>query len=213
MNLPFSIDNLSMREAMASDADWATELIFAAGPGLFSYIFALKPDAAREILRQAFVVPNHALSYEYTQIIEVNEQPAGLMLGYSGQVKRKAEARMQPVMANLLPLKRVPRILVNLADMSRIKQDVAPDAYYLLSLSILPQWRQQGLGTALLKDAEALAQEQDCQSIVMDVTYNNAHGKRWLHHRGYAVTCSKTSHRFEQMTNAGGLHRMERSFT
>ncbi|MBE9028372.1 GNAT family N-acetyltransferase [filamentous cyanobacterium LEGE 11480] len=211
MSLQFPVERLSIREAESTDVDWATELIFAAGPGLFSYIFALKPEKAKAALHQAFVVPSHALSYEYTQIIEVDEQPAGLVLGYPGSVKKQAEARMQAVMANILPLKRVPRILVNLADMTRIKQDVAADSYYILSLSITPELRHKGLGTALLNDTEALAQEQNCRNVSLDVTYNNLQGKRWLSQLGYHISCSKTSHRFEQMTDAGGLHRMERS--
>jgi ribosomal protein S18 acetylase RimI-like enzyme len=211
MNLPFPVERLSVRGAEPQDVDWAAELIFAAGPGLFGYIFALRPEAALGVLKQAFIVPNHALSYEHTQVIELDERPAGLMLGYSGSVKRQAEARMQSVMAHILPLQRVPRILVHLADMSRIKQDVADQAFYVLSLSIRPELRRRGLGQALLQDTEALAQEQHCRSVCMDVTYNNLLGRKWLMQRGYGITCSKTSDRFTHMTDAGGLHRMERS--
>jgi ribosomal protein S18 acetylase RimI-like enzyme len=213
MSLQFPTDSLSIREATVGDVDWATDLIFAAGPGVFSYIFALKPEEAQDVLRQAFVVPDHAFSYEHTQVIEVDQQPVGLMLGYPSAVKRHAEARVQPVMAHILPLQRVPRILVHLADMSRIKQDVAADAFHVLSLSILPDWRNKGLGKALLQDTEALAQELNCRSVSFDVTYNNLHGKRWLTHQNYQITCSKTSDRFERLTDAGGLHRMERSLT
>jgi ribosomal protein S18 acetylase RimI-like enzyme len=213
MSLQFRAESLSIREATVADVDWATALVFAAGPGVFSYIFALKPEEAQDVLRQAFVVPDHAFSYEHTQVIEVDQQPVGLMLGYPGRVKRHAEARVQAVMAHILPLQRVPRILVHLADMTRIKQDVAADAYYVLSLSILPDWRRKGLGKALLQDTEALAQESDCRSLSFDVTYNNLHGKRWLTHQGYEITCSKTSDRFERLTDAGGLHRMERSLS
>ncbi len=210
MSLQFPVESLSIREAAASDVHWATELIFASGPGLFSYIFGLKPEPAKVVLQQAFVIPDHAFSYEYTQIIEVEQQAVGLVLSYPAHVKRRAEARMQSVMANILPLKRVPRILVNLADMTRIKQDVAADSYYVLSLSIVPEFRGKGLGTALLKDTEAIAREGGCRAVSMDVAYSNPIGKSWLSHLGYQVTCSKTSHRFEQMTDAGGLHRMER---
>jgi ribosomal protein S18 acetylase RimI-like enzyme len=211
MSLQFAAESLSIREATVGDVDWAPDRIFAAGPGVFSYIFALKPDAAQAALRQAFVVPDHAFSYSHAQVIEVDEQPVGLMLGYAGAVKRQAEARVQAVMAQILPLQRVPRILVHLADMSRIKQDVAADAYYVLSLSILPDWRRRGLGQALLQDTMALAQEQQCRSISFDVAYKNVQGKRWLTNQGYTVTCSKTSDRFERLTDAGGLHRMERA--
>jgi ribosomal protein S18 acetylase RimI-like enzyme len=210
MNLQFPVESLSIREAVASDTNWATDLIFATGPGLFSYIFALKPEPAKAALQQAFVIPNHAFSYKYTQIIEVEQRPVGLVLGYPGSVKRHAEARLQSVMANILPLQRVPRILVNLADMSRIKQDVPADSYYVLSLSIIPEFRGKGLGTALLKDTEAIARDRRCRTVVMDIAYSNLQGQSWLTYLGYQVTCSKSSHRFEQMTDAGGLHRMER---
>jgi ribosomal protein S18 acetylase RimI-like enzyme len=209
MSLQFPVESLAIRAAAPADVDWAAKLVFAAGPGLFSYVFAAQPEEALAIFQRAFVMPNHAFSYEHTQILEVADRPAGLVLGYPGAIKRKVEEQVQGVMAQIIPLQRVPKILVNLADLSRIKQDVAVHDYYILSLAIDPEFGGKGLGLALLRDTEELAKDTDCQSVCVDVTYNNLKAKRWLSRLGYRITCSKTSHRFEHMTDAGGLHRME----
>jgi ribosomal protein S18 acetylase RimI-like enzyme len=209
MSLQFPVESLSIRTATPSDVDWAAQLVFSAGPGLFSYVFATRPEEALEIFVRAFAVPNHAFSYEHTQILEVADRPAGLILAYPGTVKRKAEEHVQGVMAHIIPLQRVPRILVNLADLNRIKQDVKPDEYYILSLCIAPEYGGKGLGMALLRDAEAQARDYQCRSACIDVAYTNPAAQRWLQYMGYNITCSKTSHRFEHMTDAGGLHRME----
>jgi ribosomal protein S18 acetylase RimI-like enzyme len=210
MELQVPVERLTLRPADAADAAWAADLIFAAGPSLFSYAFALKPECAQQALRQAFPCPGHAFSYEYTQVLEVDDQPSGLILAYSGQQKRQAEQQIRPVMAKILPMAGVPRILANLADLSRIKQDVAADHYYVVSLGILPQWRNRGLGAALLRDAELLAQNLGCEAICLDVAYRNTQAQHLFTRLGYRTTCSKTSHRFTQMTDAGGLHRMEK---
>jgi ribosomal protein S18 acetylase RimI-like enzyme len=218
MGLQFPVEQITIRPALETDADWGASLLFESGPGLFSYLFALTPDKAKDVLHQAFAAPNHAFSYEYAQILEVavapgavgDPRPVGLVLGYPGSIKRRAEENVHGIMAHILPLTRVPRILVNLADLSRIKQDVLPQDYYILSLCIDPEFRNQGLGTALLQDTEILATEQGCPTLCMDVAYTNVGALGLLGRLGYGITCSKTSHRFEQMTDAGGLHRLEK---
>lgn len=210
MGLQFPVEQITIRPALETDVDWGGNLLFESGPGLFSYLFALTPDKAKDVLREAFAAPNHAFSYEYAQILEVADRPVGLMVGYPGRTKRRAEENVHGIMAHILPLTRVPRILVNLADLSRIKQDVLPQDYYVLSLCIDPEFRSQGLGTALLQDTEILATEQGCPALCLDMAYSNERALGWLSRLGYDITCSKTSHRFEQMTDAGGLHRLEK---
>ena len=210
MTLQFPIDRISIRPAEESDVIWGADLMFSSGPGVFSYVFAVTPDRAKEILRQAFAKPNHAFSYEYAQILEVDRQPAGIIMGYSGEVKHHAEERIQSVMATIVPLHRVPRILVNLTDLSRIKQAVEVNQYFVLSLCIADEYRHKGLGTALLQDTELIARDLGCTHICLDLAYTNPHAQSWLTHLGYHITCSKTSQRFSTMTDAGGLHRMEK---
>lgn len=198
----------TLRQAIANDVTWAAPLLFSSGPALFSYIFASPPRQAQEILSQAFRQPDHAFSYEHTQVVEIAGQPAGLMVGYPGSLKRQVDEKVHFVMARILPLMKLPKILINVADLSRIKQDVRLQDYYLLSLGILPEFRNQGLGKQLLQQAELQAGETACQSICLDVTFNNHIAQALLKSRGYKVICSKTTDRFERMTRAGGLHRM-----
>lgn len=200
-------ENLTLRRAIAADVEWAAPLLFAAGPAVFSYIFASPPEQAQAILQQAFVYPQHAFSYEHAQVLELYAQPAGILIGYSGRLKRQADEKVHSVMARLLPLRKLPKILVNLADLSRIKQDVGFEDYYILGLSILPELQNQGLATYLLAQVEQQARSQNCPSICLDVTYKNLQANALFAARGFEVSCSKTTARFEQMTRAGGLHR------
>lgn len=205
---PPSIRNVTLRPAIAEDVNWAVPLLFATGPALFSYIFASPSEQAKDILRQAFVYPYHSFSYEHTQVLEVLEQPVGLIISYPSSLKRQADEKVHQVMARILPLRKLPKILVNLADLSRIKQDVAPQDYYILGLSISPEFRDRGLGAYLLQQAENQAHQYDCSSICLDVTYTNTAAKALLERLGYQTICSKSTSRFEQMTRAGGIHRM-----
>lgn len=203
-----SIQNLTLRPAVAEDVDWAVPSLFAAGPALFCYVFASPSEQTKEILRQAFTYPQHAFSYEHTQVVEVMNEPAGLMVSYPGFRKRQADEKVHQVMARILTLRKLPKILVNLADLTRIKQDVSPHEYYILGLSVLPEFRQQGLATYLLHHAEQDALAYDCTAVSLDVTYANTPAKSLFEKLGYAVICSKSTPRFDQMTRAGGIHRM-----
>jgi GNAT superfamily N-acetyltransferase len=211
MTLQFSTDRLTIRPAEDRDVIWGADLMFSAGPGLFSYVFASTPDKAQEILRQAFAEPSHAFSYEFAQVLEVDDRLAGIVLGYPSEVKRRAETNVQGIMAHILPLHRVPRILGNLADLSRIKQDVTEDTYFLLSLCIASEFQGQGLGTALLQDTEFGAKDLGCGRMALDMAYTNDRARQLFERLGYEVTCSKTSQRFANMTDAGGLHRLEKA--
>ena len=204
---PFS-QNITLRPAIADDVAWAAPLFFAAGPAVFSYIFASPFEESKAIFCQAFAYPQHALSYEHAQVVEVLNQPAGVMISYPGVLKRQADEKVHQVMARILPLRKLPKILVNLADLTRIKQDVSVEDYYILGLSVMPEFRSQGLGTYLLAQAEKQALSHNCQAISLDVTYNNTPARALFEHLGYRVTCSKSTQRFEQLTRSGGLHRM-----
>jgi ribosomal protein S18 acetylase RimI-like enzyme len=208
MGYRFSTQNVTLRPAIAADAPWASPLLFSAGPALFSYLFASPPEQAEEILQQAFVQPQHAFSYDHMQVAEVEGTAAGIFIGYPGRLKKQADEKVHFVMARLMPLRKLPKILVNVADFSRIKQEIGPDDYYVLGLSVVPELRGQGVGTYLLAQAEQQARASHCQTICGDVTYTNDRARRLLESRGYEITCSKTSDRFNQMTRAGGLHRM-----
>ncbi|SRR5579883_1194122 len=204
---PFA-QNITVRPAIAGDVSWAAPLIFSAGPALFSYIFASPFDEAQAIFAQAFAYPQHALSYEHAQVVEILDEPVGVIIGYPGALKRQADEKVHQVMARILPIRKLPKILVNLADLTRIKQDVAVQDYYILGLSIAPDYRNRGLGTYLLAQAERQAQLHHCEAIALDVTYTNTAARSLFERLEYRVTCSKTTHRFEQLTRSGGLHRM-----
>ncbi|MDX2229328.1 MAG: GNAT family N-acetyltransferase [Leptolyngbyaceae cyanobacterium bins.349] len=200
--------HLTLRRAIAADAGWATPLLFAAGPALFSYILASPPDQAQAILQQAFTYPHHAFSFEHTQVAEIDGTPVGLMIGYPGDLKRQADEKVHFVMARLMPLRKLPKILVNVADLSRIKQDVEPDDYYILGISVLPEFRHQGVASYCLAQAEAEAESLGCEAMCVDVSYTNTPAQQLFAKQGYEIVCSKTTERFEQMTRSGGIHRM-----
>lgn len=200
--------NLTLRRAIAADAAWAAPLLFEAGPALFSYILASPPEQAQEVLQRAFAFPHHAFSYEYAQIAEVDGTPVGLMISYGGSMKQQADEKVHFVMARLMPLRKLPKILINVADLSRIKQDVAPDDYYILGISVLPKFRHQGIASYCLAKAQAEAEALNCKAMCADVSYINVPAQRLLEQHGYTIACSKSSDRFEQMTRSGGIHRL-----
>ncbi|HEY9656644.1 MAG TPA: GNAT family N-acetyltransferase, partial [Crinalium sp.] len=78
----------------------------------------------------------------------------------------------------------------------------------ILGLSVIPELRNQGLGTYLLQQAERQAQTHRCQAMALDVTYTNTAARQLFERLDYRVTCSKSTHRFDQLTRSGGLHRL-----
>lgn len=203
-----SLQQLTLRQAIAADAPWVVPLLFAAGPALFSYVFAATPPQAQAVLAKAFIAPQNAFSYEHTQVIEVEGQPAGMFLGYPSHIKQQADEKVHLVMARILSLRHLPKILINVADLSRIKQGVASEEYYILGFGMRSEFQDLGLESYLLEQAEAEAHAWECSAICTDVAFVNVQTQHLLETHGYRVVCSKTTDRFHQFTRAGGIHRL-----
>ncbi|HEU5330069.1 MAG TPA: GNAT family N-acetyltransferase [Thermomicrobiales bacterium] len=60
------------------------------------------------------------------------------------------------------------------------------DALYLQTIQLVPEHRRQGIGTALLRHIEALAQTQGCRAVRLRVFKENP-ALDWYQRNGYQV--------------------------
>ncbi|MBD2100564.1 GNAT family N-acetyltransferase [Leptolyngbya sp. FACHB-261] len=200
--------SLQVRPCTAADAVAATQLLFAAGPELFTYTFASSAEKTLEILTKAFAKPDHAFSYSHAQVAEVEGEVVGLLVSYSGALKTEAENRVHQVMPGIVPVWKVPGMLLNLTDLNRVKQPVPVQDYYVLCVAVKPELQGQGIGTCLLSQAETMAALEGCGAVALDLTLNNQQALRFCQGLGYRVVQSSTTPRFERQTGAGGLQRL-----
>jgi ribosomal protein S18 acetylase RimI-like enzyme len=171
--------HLRLRPARKDDAEALARLIDIAGEGFGMYLWsqAAKPgETALEIGKRRAQREEGGFSYRHATIAEVDRRVAGLLLGY-----RLPEPY---VLGDISALPEMVRPLVEL-------EAEAPGTWYVNALAAFPEYRGQGIGTRLLKEAELLAIEAGAPGLSLIVADQNEGAKRLYSRMGYRAVARR----------------------
>ena len=132
---------LTIRDAAPSDAEFLAKCIMA---GMHFYDFETEIPAQADIYRSLIESERSTdmlYTYKHTRIAETGGSPAASLLSYPGEIYREVRDRTFS--------KLWPEFFV---EHSGDDLETGPGEYYLDSLAVLPQYRNRGIGRALLKD-------------------------------------------------------------
>src|SRR5215467_10467579 len=130
-----------VRPARVEEADVLAELVDYAGEGLPSYLWSkMAPpgETAQDIGRKRAARETGSFSYRNATIIEHAGRAAGALIGY-----------VIPDVSEPIPSD-MPAMFVPLQEL----ENLAPGTWYVNVLAVLPQARDLGLGTELLRIAD-----------------------------------------------------------
>lgn len=132
---------VQIRPAQTFDAAFAAPLIQAAIGAVGHVLTATDTDEdAAHVLAEFFPLRGHRLSFTHTLIAEVGGQPAGLLIAYPGDLASDLDALFcEHRRTRGLPPATEP--------------EGQPGELYVDTLAVVPAWRGQGTGTALLSAA------------------------------------------------------------
>ena len=134
-------EGLRIRDAAPSDAEFLAKCIMA---GMHFYDFETEIPAQDDIYRSLIESERSTdmlYTYKNTRIAEIGGSPAASLLSYPGEIYKNVRDR---TFRKLWP--------EYFIEHSGDDQETGPGEYYLDSLAVLPQYRNHGIGRAMLGD-------------------------------------------------------------
>ncbi|WP_368518660.1 GNAT family N-acetyltransferase [Rhizobium sp.] len=80
------------------------------------------------------------------------------------------------------------------ARIGRLYIDLSADVWHIIDIGLLPEWRSQGIGLALLSGIEAAAMAEGNQGIFLNVDKANGRAQKLYHALGFEVTDATETH-------------------
>jgi ribosomal protein S18 acetylase RimI-like enzyme len=167
------------RPARIDEADVLAELVDYAGEGLPSYVWgkmAGPGETAQEVGRRR-AARETGISYRNATMIEYAGHAAGSLIGYA------IPDAPEPVVPSDMPATRVP-----LQEL----ENRAPGTWNVNVLGVLPQFRNLGLGTELLRMADERARKLGKRGMSIIVSDANIGARRLYERLGYREVARRT---------------------
>jgi ribosomal protein S18 acetylase RimI-like enzyme len=171
--------SIILRPARKADARALAQLIDYAGEGFGTYLWSQATGPGESPLAVGMRRAEReegGFSYRNATLAEIDGEVAALLLGY-----RLADPYET---GDLSALPAVVRPLVEL-------EACAPSSWYVNALAAYPQYRNRGIGSLLLAEAERIARSVQVPSLSLIVADANEGAKRLYLRIGYVETARR----------------------
>ena len=161
-----------LRQARLEDAAVLAELVNYAGEGLPLYLWsrlAEKDETAWEVGRKRAARETGSFSYRNATMIEYSGRAVGSLIGY------KIPDQPEPVSDGMPPM------FVPLLEL----ENLAPGTWYVNVLAVLPEYRDRGLGSELLRVAEKTGLGLGARGMSVIVSDANVGARQLYERHGY----------------------------
>jgi len=125
-------------------------------------------------------------SHEFAQVALVDGRPAGFMLAYDYEKKKKlaaATAAMIAMSAGFELIRSVPFLVKNADILERIEQG----EYFLSNIAVSDSFRRCGVGAEMMRKLEKDALACGCDKVVLETNAENSRAISFYTGLGYTV--------------------------
>jgi len=187
----YTCRKLAMRPAHQRDALVVSYLMYYSDPKLALYLFGEPENNVIRVFRDLFQVPSHIFSYTQAFVVECDGKVVGSIFGLDGKMRKALELAMIKIgfrWFKIIRFRHIPHMIRAIIDLERITLPVLDEDYYVYMLAVLPNMRGRGIGTQLIKLAEAQARSKELKMVVLDVEINNKNARHFYELLGYQVS-------------------------
>ncbi|MGD8568876.1 MAG: GNAT family N-acetyltransferase [Gammaproteobacteria bacterium] len=166
---------MDIRKATPDDCRFIAELALIAGEGIPAYFWKQSRKNGEDIIdvgaRNA-ASESENFSYRNTRLAIIDGNIAGMLLAYRLPNAEHTET-----------LEDFPEFIRPLIEL----EQCVPDSFYINMLSAYPEFRNRGIGTALMSIVDKLAIEAGCDTISVEVFEQNEGALRLYQRLGYNI--------------------------
>ena len=171
------MQNLKVRWATADDADFVAETIRDVSEGVIDFLLdnALPLMNSASLLKLVFGKGVEPYTYNHVLIVDVAGKPAGMIFAYD------AKYQIVPsVMEGFLPKEKVDAV-------RPLLEAKRPDAMWVNTLWVSPEYRGQGLSSLIISLACDLARDTGFTSLALHCWKDNVRAARFYAKQGFVI--------------------------
>jgi ribosomal protein S18 acetylase RimI-like enzyme len=199
---------MNIRPAQIDDASSAAELIQETMEGYGDVMLGLdNRQRALKVIGGLFKKANNRFSHRLTSLAEVDGRTAGLLLAFPGRDTLKLVLPISWQILGFYNPWEMLRLAVR-APLAADGEETRPDEFYVSHLAVLPEFRRQGVGRALLNHADALARASGLAKCSLCVDIDNPTAQQLYLNHGYQVSKTVNTPWLKNRLHTRGYHRM-----
>lgn len=179
---------LQIRPACRDDGEAAVPLIYSAGPEAFEHSFSAGPRWALEFLAFAFDDGAGFFGWRNHVVAQAEERVVGIGAFYSGHEYGRLDRQTAWQVLRFYPLPALPGVVRRARQAQALMPRPPGHMHYVANLGVHPEARSLGIGSALIRQQQAVARQLGRQVYALDVSVGNPRGQALYERLGFAVT-------------------------
>jgi ribosomal protein S18 acetylase RimI-like enzyme len=172
------------------------------------YLFgADNPTKVIEVISRLFAQPLNRFSYQFADIVDIDDKAAGIMISYPGRKMNRLGLSMGKQLWSIYGARGFVRFVRRVLPLAFMRE-ASTDEYFINTLAVFPDSQGQGIGTYLLSYAENKAREMHYNKCALSVEVSNLRARSLYERLGYRVVETITFDWPKQFSGTTGYHRM-----
>ena len=180
-----------IRKAHNRDKKQASELYYISGPNICNYCFASDEKTTLKLIEMLFQKPANSFSHECYWLYEEDERIKGAAVVFPGKDEALLEnniGRYSKEMLKIAGYKRCISMMLRSRTFHKFAPCAEADEFYIQSLAVFPEFRGQGIGSALLNHIIAHAKDNSYKKVSLIAESDNEHAIMIYKKLGFVIT-------------------------
>ena len=199
-----------IRKAEEKDKADISKLHYMAGEHFFNYFFASPETIALNILDRLYELPDTIFSKDFFWVHEDHGTIRGAISLFPGRDKKLFEENIGKQGKKLAQIAGF-FTAVKMMFRGSLHNSIPPiydDELYIQALAVFPQYRGQGVASALLQHAFEHAKQQQLPKVSLLVEIPNEHARMVYTHYGFRIALTQQFKRKYRKYHLYGVHKM-----